>query len=84
MAITPDAFLPQLSPSQIGEMTRLLGEIDEFKGHWRRVKELNADKLAELRRVTTIESAASSTRIEGVESLGFRASRVPCWSRSLA
>ena len=67
MTITPDAFLPHLSPPQIGEMTRLLGEIDEFKGHWRRVKELNADKLAELRRVTTIESAASSTRIEGAE-----------------
>lgn len=43
----------------------MLGEIDEFKGHWRRVKELNADKLGELRRITTIESAASSTRIEG-------------------
>lgn len=67
MAITPEAFLPRLSPTQIGEMSRLLGEIDEFKGHWRRVKELNADKLAELRRVTTIESAGSSTRIEGAE-----------------
>jgi len=44
-----------------------LGEIDEFKGHWRRVKELNADRLGELRRITTIESAASSTRIEGAE-----------------
>lgn len=68
MAISSiDAFLPLLTPIQIGEVTRLLGEIDEFKGHWRRVKELNADKLGELRRITTIESAASSTRIEGAE-----------------
>jgi len=67
MAISSEAFLPQLSPIQIGETTRLLGEIDEFKGHWRRVKELNADRLEELRRVTTIESAGSSTRIEGAE-----------------
>lgn len=65
MATSPAEFLPRLSPSQIGEVTRLLGEIDEFKGHWRRVKELNADRLNELRRITTIESAASSTRIEG-------------------
>ena len=67
MAISPEAYFPLLSPPQIGEITRLLGEIDEFKGHWRRVRELNADRLAELRRVTTIESAGSSTRIEGAE-----------------
>jgi Fic family protein len=67
MAIYPDAFFPRLLPPQIGEMTRLVGEIDEFKGHWRRVRELNAERLAELRRVTTIESAGSSTRIEGAE-----------------
>lgn len=67
MAISTEAFFPQLSPVQIGEATRLLGEIDEFKGHWRRVRELNADRLDELRRVTTIESAGSSTRIEGAE-----------------
>lgn len=67
MAVSTEAFLPHLTPIQIGEVTRLLGEIDEFKGHWRRVKELNADRLGELRRITTIESAASSTRIEGAE-----------------
>jgi Fic family protein len=67
MAITPEDFFPRLSPIQIGEVTRLLGEIDEFKGHWRRVRELNADRLSELRRITTIESAGSSTRIEGAE-----------------
>lgn len=67
MAISQEVFFPKLSPAQIGEVTRLLGEIDEFKGHWRRVKELNADRLKELRRITTIESAGSSTRIEGAE-----------------
>lgn len=67
MAISPEVFFPHLAPAQIGDITRLIGEIDEFKGHWRRVKELNAHRLAELRKVSTIESAASSTRIEGAE-----------------
>ncbi len=57
-------------------MTRLIGEIDEFKGHWRRVREINADRLAELRKITTIESAASSTRIEGAELSDAEVARV--------
>lgn len=62
-----DAFFPRLSPRQSAEMARLVGELDEFKGHWRRVKEIQAERLASLRQVATIESAASSTRIEGAE-----------------
>lgn len=62
-----DFFAPQLSGAQLTEAMRLLGEIDVFKGHWRKLQEIRAEKLAQLRRVTTIESAGSSTRIEGAE-----------------
>lgn len=65
MTLSPDDFLPDLTRPQLGEMTRLLGELDDFKGHWRRVAEVRAERLAQLRQVTTIESTASSTRIEG-------------------
>lgn len=62
-----DIFAPKLKGAQFLEFTRLLGEIDVFKGHWRKLQEIRAEKLAQLRQVTTIESAASSTRIEGAE-----------------
>jgi Fic family protein len=67
MTVSKDDFLPGLSRAQIGEMSRLLGELDDFRGHWRRVAEVRAERLAALRQVTTIESTASSTRIEGAE-----------------
>jgi Fic family protein len=60
-------FRPALTPDQIAELTRLLGEIDEFKGRWRKLGEIRAERLAALRQVTTIESAGSSTRIEGAQ-----------------
>jgi Fic family protein len=47
------------------EMLRLVSEIDEFKGHWRIWQSLTPDRLQGLRRVATIESIGSSTRIEG-------------------
>ena len=43
----------------------LLTEIDEFKGVWRALGNLAPDRLRALRRVATIESIGSSTRIEG-------------------
>ncbi len=64
---TPFNFIPDDSPLQSEQRARIIGEIDEFKGHWRRVSELNRDRLTRLREITTIESTASSTRIEGVE-----------------
>ena len=64
---SPAAFLPTLAPAEIAELTRLLGEIDEFKGLWRKLGEIRAERLASLRQVTTIESAGSSTRIEGAQ-----------------
>ena len=43
----------------------LIAEIDEFKGAWRAIGRIAPDRLAILRRVATIESIGSSTRIEG-------------------
>ena len=43
----------------------LLSEIDEFKGAWRALGTLAPERLLALRRVATIESIGSSTRIEG-------------------
>jgi hypothetical protein len=40
-------------------------EVDEFKGAWRVLGTLAPERLSALRRVATIESIGSSTRIEG-------------------
>src|SRR3972149_6299162 len=47
------------------ETLALIARIDEFKGAWRALGTLAPDRLAALRRVATIESIGSSTRIEG-------------------
>src|SRR3990167_1939829 len=47
------------------EILRLVAAIDEFKGSWQALGALAPDRLRNLRRVATIESVASSTRIEG-------------------
>jgi Fic family protein len=47
------------------EVLALIAEIDEFKGAWRALGTLAPDRLSALRRVATIESIGSSTRIEG-------------------
>ncbi|MDX1973923.1 MAG: Fic family protein [Candidatus Sumerlaeia bacterium] len=47
------------------ELLALLSEIDEFKGAWRALGTLAPERLRALRRVATIESIGSSTRIEG-------------------
>ena len=47
------------------ELLALLSEIDEFKGAWRLLGTIAPDRLNALRRVATIESIGSSTRIEG-------------------
>lgn len=43
----------------------LIAEIDEFKGAWKALGTLAPERLSALRRVATIESIGSSTRIEG-------------------
>jgi Fic family protein len=58
MPITP---LLQITP----ELLALVAEIDEFKGAWRALGTLAPERLSALRRVATIESIGSSTRIEG-------------------
>ena len=47
------------------EILGLISEIDEFKGAWRALGRVAPDRLSALRRVATIESIGSSTRIEG-------------------
>ncbi len=46
-------------------MLNLIAEIDEFKGAWKALGTLAPERLAALRKVATIESIGSSTRIEG-------------------
>ncbi|MCK2096648.1 Fic family protein [Thauera aromatica] len=46
-------------------MLALIAKIDEFKGAWRALGTLAPERLSALRRVATIESIGSSTRIEG-------------------
>jgi Fic family protein len=47
------------------DLLAYLSEIDEFRGAWRALGTLAPDRLLALRRVATIESIGSSTRIEG-------------------
>ena len=47
------------------EILNLIARIDEFKGAWRALGTLAPDRLTALRKVATIESIGSSTRIEG-------------------
>jgi Fic family protein len=47
------------------EVLGLIAEIDEFKGAWRALGTLAPERLSALRRIATIESIGSSTRIEG-------------------
>ena len=51
----------EITPEVLG----LIARIDEFKGAWRALGTLAPDRLQALRRVATIESIGSSTRIEG-------------------
>lgn len=44
---------------------KLIAEIDEFKGAWAAIGRISPERLSALRRVATIESIGSSTRIEG-------------------
>jgi Fic family protein len=47
------------------DILNLISLIDEFKGAWRALGALSPERLLALRRVATIESIGSSTRIEG-------------------
>lgn len=49
------------------DILQLIAEIDEFKGQWQALKTLSPKRLQQLRKVATIESVGSSTRIEGAK-----------------
>ncbi len=49
------------------EILKIISELDEFKGAWQLLGQLRPERLNELRKVATIESIGSSTRIEGVK-----------------
>lgn len=52
-----------ITPDLLG----LIAELDEFKGAWRAIGRIAPERLSSLRRVATIESVGSSTRIEGAK-----------------
>lgn len=76
METAREHFQPDLERGQIAELTRLLGAIDEFKGHWRKLQEIKAERLERLRQATLIESSGSSTRIEGAQLSDAEVARV--------
>jgi Fic family protein len=47
------------------EILSLIAKLDEFKGAWQSFGTIAPDRLLALRRIATIESIGSSTRIEG-------------------
>jgi len=47
------------------EVLKLIAELDEFKGRWTVLEHLPSDSMVRLRRIASIESIGSSTRIEG-------------------
>lgn len=49
------------------KILKLISELDEFKGSWSSLGQLAPDRLTSLKKIATIESVASSTRIEGVK-----------------
>ena len=47
------------------KVIQLIGRIDTFKGRWSIIEQKSDRYLRELRKIATIESIGSSTRIEG-------------------
>jgi len=56
---------PKITVGQ--DLLQLIAEIDEFKGKWQALKTMSPERLQQLRKVATIESVGSSTRIEGAK-----------------
>ena len=48
-------------------LSKLLSQIDTFKGSWQKIEHKEARYLKELRKMATVASVGSSTRIEGVK-----------------
>ena len=68
------------------EILALIAGIDEFKGAWRALGAIAPERLQALRKVATIESIGSSTRIEGAKLSDREVERLlsPLEVRSLA
>ncbi len=49
------------------DILALIAQIDEFKGAWKAIGTLAPERLNALKKIATIESVGSSTRIEGVK-----------------
>ena len=47
-------------------LSKLLSQVDTFKGSWKEIEQTEARYLKELRQMATVASVGSSTRIEGV------------------
>ncbi len=61
-------MMPKFKPIEITpEILKAISEIDEFKGRWQATQDLAPDRLMSLKRIATIESVGSSTRIEGAK-----------------
>jgi len=56
---------PKITVGQ--DILQLISELDEFKGKWLALKAMSPEHLQQLRKVATIESVGSSTRIEGAK-----------------
>jgi hypothetical protein len=65
MDVVLDAMIRPSTVQITPEILTLIAGIDEFKGAWRSLGTLAPDRLTALRRVATIESIGSSTRLEG-------------------
>lgn len=63
MGVLMDVQAAKIDP----EVLSLVAGIDEFKGAWRAFQNIAPDRLNLLRKVATIESVGSSTRIEGAK-----------------
>jgi Fic family protein len=63
-------FLPEpaiVPVSDGGRFLAITGRLDRFSGQWLKLKSQAPDQIEELRVIATIESVASSTRIEGAQ-----------------
>jgi len=65
MDIFMDMSINTTSLNITPEILSLISELDEFKGAWKALGTLAPERLSALRKVATIESIGSSTRIEG-------------------
>ena len=60
-----DAAIDVSTLKSTNEILRPIADIDEFKGAWQAIGRVAPERLSRLRRVATIESIGSLTRIEG-------------------